>query len=110
MKKRIYISGPISGIPFEEAKIRFELAELKLRTAYPNAKMVNPTKHPLPKGMRWEWYMLIDLFLLSFCTHIYQLEGWENSDGAVIEERWSQHMKIKKVLLDPEKSLKKIIS
>lgn len=91
-RERIYISGQISGISHIEAKARFKRAERLLRASYPVAKIVNPMNKFFPRGMKWQWHMLYDLYLLSRCTHIYMLDGWQKSDGARIEYRWAKHI------------------
>lgn len=94
-KQRIYISGQISGLCHKEAKARFKRAELALKIEFPSATIVNPMRFSLPMKMKWQWHMLWDLLRLSRCTHLYQLRGWQKSDGARIEYRWARHIGIK---------------
>lgn len=79
---RIYISGPITNTP--DYISNFSVAEQKLKSEYPNAKIINPTvldKLPL----EYDEYMKLDLMLLDMCDAIYMMNGWEKSKGACIE-------------------------
>lgn len=79
-KKRIYISGPITGIDNYQEK--FKAAEEKLlREGY---EPVNPASmgKELWNWMRYEEVMELDLCLLGMCSSVYMLKGWEQSKGA----------------------------
>ena len=80
---RIYISGPITGVL--DYKEKFDAAEKKLKTEYPNAEIINPTMIVLPESCKHEDYMRIDFMLLDLADAIYMLEGWEWSKGACME-------------------------
>lgn len=89
-KTKIYISGPMTGVPREVMMERFLHAEDRLR-ALGYKRVVNPTNVWV---CRWPWlYKLVgyrltliyDLWLLSRCTHIFMLSGWGQSRGSVIE-------------------------
>ena len=77
---RIYISGPITGVL--DYKEKFDAAEKKLKTEYPNAEIINPTMVVLPESCTHEDYMRIDFMLLDLADVIYMLKGWEWSKGA----------------------------
>ncbi|MDO5035932.1 MAG: DUF4406 domain-containing protein [Porphyromonas sp.] len=95
MKRIIYISGPISKLPYKEAWEAFSCVEEKLRRVYPTAKVVNPMKKLVPKTLKWQWHMILDLIQLSSCSHIYLMKGWQQSNGARIEYRWAKQLGIK---------------
>lgn len=88
-KKRVYISGAISGMTREEYMKHFADAEAHLKRMGYNA--CNPTK-ALPSRFLWIYRTLgynltlvYDMFLLSRCDYIYMLDGWEQSNGARLE-------------------------
>lgn len=89
-KKKVYLSGPISGLDREEYLARFAYAEKLLRAD--GYDVVNPCRL-LP--CRWPWVyrligynltLLYDLWHLKKCDYILMLPGWGQSLGAVIED------------------------
>lgn len=80
---KIYISGPISGLPLETVYNNFTNAEVQLLEQ--GYEVVNPLNNGLPTTATWEEHMRADLRLLLDCDAIYMLEGWEKSRGARIE-------------------------
>jgi len=84
MRKKIYISGQITGMDYDIAWHTFKLAENYLRDsikAYP----VNPMSNGLPANASWLQHMQRDITLLMQCEEVYMLKGWEQSKGARIE-------------------------
>ena len=82
MKKKIYISGKITGIPESEAFKEFEDAENKLKDEY---EVINPMKLKHDHDKTWESYMKEDLKALLDCDGIYMLDNYIESLGAQIE-------------------------
>lgn len=79
MPKRVYISGPISGV--SNYRKRFDDAERKL--ILNGYKVINPScMDDVIINGDYEDYMKADIFLLSMCDVIYMLKGWEKSRGA----------------------------
>ena len=76
---KTYISGPISGRPFEEAESHFLLGEFLLRGK--DRKFVNPIKLPHLHGSTWKEYLKEDIVALMECDSIYMLKGWDDSAG-----------------------------
>lgn len=82
--KTIYISGQITGLPYEYALSAFDKAEKLLQSL--GYDVINPMTH-VPYNENWSWYdyMSEDIKLLGKCESIYMLKGWQKSDGARIE-------------------------
>lgn len=85
--EKVFISGPISGLPYVDVKTTFDVAEdvwrNRMRQKY---RVVNPTTLC---SVNWSWWrcMAVCLWHLIWCSHIYMLLGWHNSRGARIEHR-----------------------
>ncbi|MGV3000765.1 DUF4406 domain-containing protein [Vibrio sp. E150_018] len=80
MPKKIYIAGPMSGMPeFNKPAFISKASEL----AQEGYIVLNPAV--LPDGMSWEEYMYICIPMLSVADEIYMLKGWTESKGATIE-------------------------
>lgn len=80
---KVYISGPISGLPYEEVEKAFNEAEVMLQEK--GYEIVNPLNNGLPRESTWREHMRADLKLLLDCDAIYLLKGYQNSKGAMIE-------------------------
>jgi hypothetical protein len=83
MGNKIYISGKITGLPFEEAKKTFDTAHIDLVQA--NFEVVNPMDLPHKHDQSWESFMREDLKAMLDCTHIFMLKNWHLSKGANVE-------------------------
>ncbi|MBQ2395648.1 MAG: DUF4406 domain-containing protein [Bacteroidales bacterium] len=82
-KKKIYISGPITGT--KDYMSRFSTAHLSLaRQGYSvvNPAMVNAM---LPEDTTYDEYMAMSFAMLDMCDSVYMLDGWQNSKGAKME-------------------------
>ncbi len=80
---KVYISGKISGLDFEEVKKRFLEAEEFLESL--GIQAVNPLKNGLSVNDDWIKHLCRDIELLYECSHIYMMDGWQESIGACIE-------------------------
>jgi hypothetical protein len=92
---RVYLSGPITGLPEPEYTRNFARAEQHYRTA--GFEVVNPVE--LGKALlqhnpaaSYEDFMSVDLEALRSCTAIALLAGWENSKGAVREKAEAERL------------------
>lgn len=90
--KKVYISGPITGI--KNYPERFERVENEL--IHQGVEVINPAKvnANLPESTTWEEYMRISLCMLSMCDGIYMMEGWQQSRGANLEYAYAKGMGI----------------
>lgn len=79
---RVYISGPITGMP-EENKPAFAAEAVRLLAL--GYQVENPADVVLPDGATWADFMRADIPLLLACTHIRMLDGWTMSKGARLE-------------------------
>lgn len=80
---KVYISGPISGHPYEDAEKNFNDAELRLQEN--GFEVVNPLNNGLSANHTWCEHMKADIKLLMECDTIYLLKGYQDSKGAMIE-------------------------
>ena len=78
-KGKIYIAGPITGVPDYQARF----LEAKWALEKQGYIVLNPAE--LPEGMTPADYMRICLAMLDVADGIYMLPGWENSLGASTE-------------------------
>ncbi|MGP9696188.1 DUF4406 domain-containing protein [Halomonas sp. AOP27-A1-34] len=81
--KRIYISGPMTGLPgFNFAA--FNLTAQQLRAL--GYEVVNPAeKQSEAEELSWEEYLKQDLQQMLTCDTIALLPGWQASKGAHLE-------------------------
>ena len=97
-KPKVYISGKVTGLPEKEYKNNFNSAELWLTGL--GYDVVNPVSYDeIPNGT-WEQYMRRDIKLLCSCDYIYLLDGWQDSEGAILEKLIAGKLKIKTLELD----------
>lgn len=83
MKNKIYISGPITGLPQKEVEQIFSRIADNLNSL--GWEAVNPLNNGLPAEASYNEHMLRDLEMLAECRAIFMLKGWERSKGARIE-------------------------
>ncbi len=101
-QRRIYISGQITGLPYEEFKARFAEAERKLQAE--GYIVVNPLKIEVdPEEVDankhteeevWQAFLRADIIELMKCEVVYMLPNWEHSEGATLEHRIAQGLHI----------------
>lgn len=85
MKIKIYISGAISKLPYNEAKDMFDKAAIELSSR--NFEAINPIDNGLDKDSSWSDHMRADIKALLDCDCIYMLNTWKNSQGARLEHQ-----------------------
>ena len=98
MNKKVYISGPISGLDRKEVIENFSNADLLLRkNGYATSNPTNALvfRHPriyrlierlLGEERAYRAVLVYDLWLLSRSDSICMIDGWQLSRGAKIEE------------------------
>lgn len=77
---KIYISGPITGIPNQNRKA-FEEASVRLTCTGWDAVI----PHDVSSETEWLLAMKADIKALMDCDAIFMLSEWQKSIGAVIE-------------------------
>lgn len=82
MKKRIYISLPISGCE-QKAREKADLVQAALSRK--GWRPVNPFEVNAGKNPAYEDHLCYDLRAMLDCDAIYFCEGWETSCGCNIE-------------------------
>lgn len=82
-KKKVYISGQITGLEKGKSRKEFERAESEIRRM--GFEPVNPWKNGLTNEASYGDHIRADLKMLAECDMIYMLRGWEYSNGARLE-------------------------
>lgn len=82
MKQKLYISGPMTGIPdLNRSAFNAEAAWYRAL----GHEVVNPAEVELGEGAAWLDYMRVDIKLMMDCDRIHMLPGWQASRGAMVE-------------------------
>lgn len=89
--KRVYIAGPMTGLP-EFNYPAFNAAAAELRAA--GYHVENPAENPEPASGTWAAYMRMAIAQLVTCDAIYLLPGWAKSRGAKVEVELAQTLGI----------------
>jgi len=81
---KLYVSGPMSGIP-QHNRRAFNKAAKRLRKA--GYKVVNPAEmdHNLKKPLPWNQCLRRDIAQVVRCKGMALLPGWKDSRGANLE-------------------------
>lgn len=89
-KKKVYISGRISGEPREECKAKFERAcqEAKAQGYDP----MSPWQNGLPENAPWEEQMKADIRMMMLCDEVWALPDYWKSRGANIEVKLAYNL------------------
>lgn len=80
---KIYLAGPMSGLPEYNFPAFFQAAEF-LRER--GLIVENPAEHAQRNSQpSWEGYMRQSIKILMMCDEFYLLPGWNKSSGACLE-------------------------
>jgi hypothetical protein len=80
--KRIYIAGPMTGLPdFNYPAFNAEAARLRALGYH----VENPAENKHPQDQTWEGYMRAALRQMLTCDAVAVLDGWASSKGATLE-------------------------
>lgn len=86
---RVYLSGPMTGLPdFNYPAFNQAAAELRAQGYH----VENPAENP--ERSTWAEYMKSAVAQLTACDMIKMLPGWEASRGAIIEHKLAQDLGI----------------
>jgi Domain of unknown function (DUF4406) len=89
--KRIYIAGPMTGLPdFNYPTFNREAERLRALGYH----VENPAENPEPPCKSWSGYMRMALAQLVTCDVVALLPGWHSSRGAVIEHQTANSIEI----------------
>lgn len=87
--KRIYISGPMTGLPNLNYPA-FNAAADRLRGE--GFEVENPAENPEPACGSWAGYMRLALVQIARCDGVLLLPGWSDSKGARLELHIAQQL------------------
>ena len=82
-KRRVYISGKISGLDNHYVQLKFAACAESLKSV--GYEPVTPLKNGLPPSASWKEHMRADIALLKTCDYIYLQRDFIKSRGAMIE-------------------------
>ena len=90
--RRIYVAGPMTGLPDNNYPAFHDAAARLRRRAW---HVENPAENPKPHtdaACEWTAYMRMGMSQLMTCHAIYLLPGWQKSKGAKLEHLVAQKL------------------
>src|SRR6185436_17305896 len=100
-KNRIYIAGPMTGLPEFNFPTFNAMAE-NLRAQ--GWHVENPADHGDTEGAEWADYLRFDIESLASCEAIMLLPGWSKSKGANLEVHIAKQIGVTILLSDGAES------
>lgn len=95
-KETIYIAGKVTGLDAKEVQEKFDAAQEKF--IYLGFDVINPVQivHQYADGFDTDWETAMQLCLakLEEATHIYMLQDWQDSNGAIIEHEKAKELNL----------------
>ena len=89
MTMRVYIAGPMTGLP-DDNYPAFHAAAEKLRAA--GFVVENPAENDPPADPTWENWLRIALRQMLTCDAVVLLPGWHRSKGARLESQVAEQL------------------
>jgi len=102
--KRLYLSGPMSGLPLSNYPA-FNAAAQQLRAL--GHHIENPAENPPPACGTWQGWMRLALRQISEVDGVVMLPGWSKSRGARIEINLARDLGLRVWTLDDALRLEK---
>lgn len=96
---RIYIAGPMTGLPESNYPAFNQAADILRAQGF---EVENPAENPAPPCGSWEAYMRMAVRQLIACDGIALLPGWERSRGATIESRLAADLRMERIHLSAQ--------
>jgi hypothetical protein len=94
---RIYIAGPMTGLPeYNYPAFNAEAARLRALGYH----VENPAENPGPASKKWELCMRPAIRQMLTCDTVAFLPGWQHSRGANVEIELATHLGLKVVSAD----------
>jgi len=90
MVKKVYISGPMSGLPNLNSELFFATEDILRSKGY---DVFNPAR--TTGDHDWLTFIIFDLENIRSCDAIYFLPNWRKSPGARIEAIVAHRLKLK---------------
>lgn len=107
MKKKVYISGKVTGIKKEAARLFQEAEDFINKEG--DFVAVNPMKLDHSQHDKsWEAYMKMCITALMDCDYIFMLNNWRWSEGARVELELATTLRIKRIDVDSSGKIKLI--
>ena len=95
--KRLYIAGPMSGLPKYNYPAFYDAAmQLRLK----GVEVVSPAEGTVTHDKMWSDYMRRAIKMLCDCDFNVRLPGWVNSTGARLETQIADALGIINIDLD----------
>lgn len=94
---KIYVAGPMSGLPEFNYPAFFEAARSLEKLGYEVLNPASLPNHPatLQPSEIWGWYMRRALLMLPGADEIAMLPDWHTSKGASLEKRIAEALGMK---------------
>lgn len=91
MAKKVYLAGPMSGLP-DNNYPAFNAEAARLRAM--GYLVENPAENTPPECNSWEGWMRLSIRQMLTCDIVALLSGWSYSRGARIEYNLAQELDI----------------
>lgn len=92
MNQKVYLSGQISGLPYETARAIFAMVEETYKAE--GYEVLNPTNNGLNPDAEWTEHMIVDIKMMLDADIVVMLPGWRESKGATLEHHIATNLKM----------------